>query len=635
MIATVHQALFGEHNRGHGLLASSLSESVMRSLLLVTDLPGSAIPPNLQWEPYVRGYVAGNYYVLSKTFPDQNAVRPGMVFTHVLLIDRLDILQINHLDEIFQLLPEKIHRSSSISSLQVNIATSLPPKGTPAGYSKVVHTLLTNPQSTVIWVGNKGFTEIVQTLWANLWPSAREKFTFRISFAPQDIHDNPPTIVCVPESLASRWNRDQLVRITDEYQPNPSDEMYLAEAFLIGLPDAKPLRQFQYELDAFLPELTTLRLLGRSFNHMQEIDIGKNNIDHVRDLVRALRVLAPSPDNGLSIKEKVITRLRALTAQGTANDIKAVRNMILTPFPTATTFFAETVKAWMHHRLMVESERDPASVAELVGVAIADFSTDWATNLRSNLTTILESWDDQTARIVWRWWDKRSDLVHQLDNYIPEKASVEQSLANQCARNLPAQLGEAVLGFARKRNWLSLYGVACLSLYPPLIAIKKHLEVDRSPSFEVALRQLNKRLDAKTILEAALDIGENRLLRLAGEICAKEPSFLAELDLDSREWRVIWYESLLISKDPWKGIDEPSAMMNAVLRRVLEKQSIENSLLERLGETTYGDLTEHPERPNVTPSCTPCPKLPSRSGVTAVDAPNAIVSSRITPKRTG
>lgn len=600
MIISVHQALFGEYNRGHGLLTSSLPDSALRSTVpLVTDLPGSAIPPNLQWEPYLRGYVAGRYYVFSKTFPDPSASRPGMVFTHVLLVDRTEIFQINRLDEILPLLTEKIDKSSSVHSLQISITETAPPKIVPPGYGKVVNTLLTNPQRTVIWVGDKGFTQIIEALWTNLWPDAREKFSFRISFAPQDLQDNPPTIVCVPEALASRWSHEPVVRITDEYTPNPSNEMYLAEAFLMGLTEAEPLREFQRKLNAFLPELTTLRMLARSLSHGQEIENGTDSVDHVRDLVRSLAKLAPSSSDGMTIKQKAITRLQALTSQGTASDIRAFRNITLTQYPNASTFFSETISAWMHHRLIVESDREPKAVAELMALALSDSSDDWTKTIKSNLDIKFGHWNEQTARMVWQWWGQRPSLVQQLEEYMPERAGIEQSLINQCPRELPAQLGEALLALSQNRKWFSLHGVICLGLYPPLVAIKQHLEFDRSPSFEDALRQLVKRLDTKTVLDTALNIGENRLLRLAGEMCAKEPSFLAELNLNSREWRIIWYESILMSKNPWKGISDPPTLMNSVLLRVLERLPVESNLLEKLGQTVYGDLTDHSERANI------------------------------------
>ncbi|HRW98598.1 MAG TPA: hypothetical protein P5280_03870 [Cyclobacteriaceae bacterium] len=237
MIIPVHQALFGEVNRGHGLLVSSLPETTLRSMpQLATDLPGSSIPPDLEWEPYIRGYRAGNYYIISKTFPDPDASRHGMVFTHVLLLDLAEICQLNDLAPVFHLLPKSIEKPSSLQALQVSATELTTPHVIAPGYGKVVNTLLNNPQHTVIWVGNDGFVQIVESLWKNLWPNTRREFSFRISFAPQDLQDSPPTIACIPEALVGRWTHESLVHITDEYMPNPSDEMYLAEAFLMGLP---------------------------------------------------------------------------------------------------------------------------------------------------------------------------------------------------------------------------------------------------------------------------------------------------------------------------------------------------------------------------------------------------------------
>ncbi len=210
-----------------------------------------------------------------------------------------------------------------------------------------------------------------------------------------------------------------------------------------------------------------------------------------------------------------------------------------------------------------------------------------------------DNWNEQIAISIWQWWKQRHELVAQIAQLFPDRPIVEQSLVDKCPRELAPQLGEVVIAFTKTRKWFSLHAVAQLARHQPLVAFKKHLEFDRSSTFEDALREIVKRVDVKVVLDAALEIGESRLLRIAGGICAKEPSFLAALDMDSKEWRMIWYEAILMSKNPWKGINDPPNFMNTVLSRVLQRLPVENNLLEKLGQTEYGDLTEYPERTNI------------------------------------
>ncbi|HRW98597.1 MAG TPA: hypothetical protein P5280_03865, partial [Cyclobacteriaceae bacterium] len=359
------------------------------------------------------------------------------------------------------------------------------------------------------------------------------------------------------------------------------------------------MREFQNNLNAFSPDLTTLRILGRSLQHLQQVQRGVQDVNLVRELVRSLAKLSPSPNDGVDVKQMAITQLQELTGQGSASDIRAIRNIILKPYPNTSSFFTETIVSWMNRRLLIESDRDPNTVAQTLESAFSESNSEWGQAVNANLATWLNNWNEKTASAVWQWWQQSPSLVQQLKKYLPDHPLVEQNLVTKCPSRLSSSLGEMVITLSQEQKWLSLHAVTHLALFSPLVAIKKHLEFDQSPTFEDAIHEMARRVESKTLLDAALDIGEHRLLCLAGSICAKESNFLAELDLNIREWRIIWYESMLVSRNPWQGINDPLTTMNSVLSRVLQQLPVENNLLEQLGQTKYGDLTEHLERSKI------------------------------------
>src|ERR1035437_9217510 len=97
----IHQAFYGEVNRGHACILQSLINSDLTSFLIsFTDRP-AALPPGIVLKPYFSGTAWSNYYIFTKTFPDPYATRSGMVFTHALIINFDNLKYVNNLKDIF------------------------------------------------------------------------------------------------------------------------------------------------------------------------------------------------------------------------------------------------------------------------------------------------------------------------------------------------------------------------------------------------------------------------------------------------------------------------------------------------------------------------------------------------------
>src|ERR1043165_1867372 len=102
----VHQAIYGEQNRGHSLLAKSAGdETLLSELVGLTDLPSTS-SASAGWEPYISCFTAKDHLIISKTFPDLNSSRLGMVLTHVLAINLDQAVQVSDLQLLIGLLPD-------------------------------------------------------------------------------------------------------------------------------------------------------------------------------------------------------------------------------------------------------------------------------------------------------------------------------------------------------------------------------------------------------------------------------------------------------------------------------------------------------------------------------------------------
>src|SRR5260370_308627 len=93
--ASVHQAIHG-YRDGHRLLSSSttLSAEAARTMLVLSDMSGPSMQPG--FDEYLTGYpLPGlDLFVFAKTWYAAEMQRPGCVWTHSLLIPRLQISQV-------------------------------------------------------------------------------------------------------------------------------------------------------------------------------------------------------------------------------------------------------------------------------------------------------------------------------------------------------------------------------------------------------------------------------------------------------------------------------------------------------------------------------------------------------------
>ncbi|MDR1504579.1 MAG: hypothetical protein LBT43_19195, partial [Prevotella sp.] len=123
-VINIHQSFWGEVNHGHGLIATSIHDDTLNQVLSsFSDRPGSTYGQSIR--PYFSGKKIGNFFVFTKSYPDNTSSRAGMVFTHALIFHIDDIIHINDINFIFDLfseeLPSKPTLNASINLIQQQI----------------------------------------------------------------------------------------------------------------------------------------------------------------------------------------------------------------------------------------------------------------------------------------------------------------------------------------------------------------------------------------------------------------------------------------------------------------------------------------------------------------------------------
>ena len=586
----VHRAICGERNRAHSVLTSSvLEEAAIRFLPSVTDLPLNC-PSGQSWQPFIRGFAHGTWYVFTKTFPDPMAPRPGMVRTYVLLLDVNDVGSVVDLSPILSLFPHQIDASWSahVSEEAVDATTETTSSDTP-GFAALVRALLqSSPNETVIWIGQEGYNEVSTALWRSLWPAARRRLVLDFCFLPTSPKPTIFGVIAVPKELANRWTDYPRV---GNASTNPTD-ISPAEAFLRGLPQGEPIRELIRDLGSAPPGFADLRrtefcaeVLGR---------LPGAAAGELRSLVEFLIRLAPIPQQGSHLKEKVVEALTRKTTTGSQDDILGLRNLYGLKIPGAGDKANEAIVNWLEAVVPDATRADESRTVLLEAIRKPD--SPWSTTVLKSLGTLLTRWRSEFARSVWAWWQAATDLVEKIGDLLSGSPFVERSLVDDCPSSVGAGLAQSLRDFALKRDWFTLHAAVCSAAYEPYEAFVTHLSADRRMDNEEAVVFLVQRVPLDTTVQTALSTGDERVLRAAGRICAARPDLLRPLKIEDRFWRFLLTETLIAEFHVWGLLDNVQQLRDSLLDLLLSGEVMPPKLFEQISKTAGANLIDYHNR---------------------------------------
>ena len=201
---TIHQAFYGEVTRAHGLIQSTLDDPSLRTFLTgFTDRP-MALPAGVILETYHSGMAHGDYYIFTRTFPDTTAQRPGMVFTHALIIETKDLEYVMNLEALFEYFvtsrPTELPR---LSPLQIPADTLKPApkeKDLPAYIVQTTDALMNGSLPAIFCGSLSTFTNTIAILWQGLPVPFQKKLSFTAGFSTVNV-DGTKTLIHFQRSL--------------------------------------------------------------------------------------------------------------------------------------------------------------------------------------------------------------------------------------------------------------------------------------------------------------------------------------------------------------------------------------------------------------------------------------------------
>ncbi len=582
----VEQAVYGEiPGRGHGLRTSSTNAPIAAAIASKLDLP-DAVPLGVQaWSPFVRGFPIDDYYVLARTFLDSSASRGGMVLTHALIVSLDDMCEVGSLASLLKQLAASVAECpDSVVTLEFSNASSshLPT----AGLIGTANALAAQGLTPVVRLGIKGFENLVDSLWKNLWPALRRTFAFRLSFSPNDLVDQPtPALVCTPEQLQARWTKYRIVR--------PDDQSSNSEAagILCGQRDVQPILALAEDLGLGVHTFSDLS----RFERLQTLLSGGNSFD---DLLAAMRVvdgLSNEPTLGASIKDKLIGRLTALIPDASCKQLMLMRNLELSGF-------ANTRPLWSALEVLISNlgfaPADHSDLMQMVATAVDKNLAypSWRGAVTTGLSTAARRDQPAIYQAIWKWAECNHTAFAAAVDTLSADETVEQRLAEEVPRKLHVTSSAPLLALLLKKRWLSAYGAALAATLSPIDATGQQLKVDKDLDHSAGLRSALRYASPTQTLECALVHKDSRLVGLCAEQATAHPEILSNIRCDDVTEQQVWGAVIGKNASLWNAPNNAIGARDTVLAQLVEGLPVDIGLLEVLAKTPLANLCATPER---------------------------------------
>jgi len=583
----VEQAIYGESRGGHGLRLSSSDLPIISALTSYLDLPDAA-PPGVDWSPFVSGFPHGKYYVLARTFADPAATRPGMVFSHAVIVPLDEIINLPDLSPLFEMLLTEPVLPEVLEVLE--FPASVKSQQTIPELVSLADALVTRGRGPVVRFGLQKFDELIASLWAYLWPEMRSKFSFRLSFGPQDIIDEiTPSVICTPSSLASRWSS---YRVVGKVIQSSS----LAAGILYGEAEAAPVVKLAEQVGAQILHFSDLPLLQRIY----EIDESLNpQFDECVSALRILEKLSPNPEQGLARKSVFMNRLVLRLPEASIENILLLRNLGMVGLPDASKIW-DALKNWIVTNSLAASE-DTGMLSILTDALVTPAAVEpWRLSIINGLISGSQESPDVLANAFWRWAKLCSKVLTELARYLPIDDAFENQITKSAPKILDVNTGNFVMALAESKNWLKIHGAAASACLEPFDAIVRQLSVDFKATELEGLRAALRKATSMEVIELALaKPDEARLLQIAAERIAKNPALLQTLDFTSRSVQDIWCHALSINPQAWKGPQDPCSAFALVIQSLIDGYEASTKLIDTLSSTPLADLSKFSRRADV------------------------------------
>jgi len=597
----IQQAYYGEVNRAHSCINTTITDSELNSFLIAfTDRPG-AVPIGEELKPYLSGVKYSTYYVFTKTFSDPFASRAGMVFTHVLILNLLDIKFINNIDNILSILIDEVPTNrEELSSLKLGFFDAAPvlrDKYQPLYIQKAISALI-DGELPVLYSGEiESFKTILQLIWNYSAVNLRNKLKFRTSFTPSDIQGvDDLTIVSIQSEFLQKWPGRNIVKSVDNEIVEMSSS---SELLFLGHKEGNPFHSFLLDLKVEQNELHNIGKAYKIFNDYLALD-NTDDADNLRQNIRTLSVISPSEKDGELIKNKFIDRLDDLVSSNVDLNLKALRNIEWSAFHNGEKRAREILSGFVSNELIKNINPQIESLSQILNISFNDEVKNWwhdAIQL-SFKTTITEN-AKLAFKNIWRLLGFSEETFNNIFLIVLANKRNESNLRENIPENIKKESIKALEKITCKRKWYLLHADVLLKHLQKDKAIVEQLKLEKHLDFNasIGVRYLAQKLEDLEVISLAIQNCDPKFVQISAERILTNKFLLEKIDLTINCWLAIWSFSLMETRDISYGLEgKEQEVVNSILDIIVAEIELPEIIMELLAYSDFNDIYSYKMR---------------------------------------
>lgn len=598
MTIIIHQAICGEVNKAWDLIKTTLSDaSLGKKIAFQADLQDSP-PSGISWSPEVRGFLFGEFFLIMKTYPDNSpGVRNGRVFSHVLILDKLDISLIFDLSVLLKMFKPDIDKSMELSPINLTIEENTVRLEAPLllRFNQVIRTVANMPhdQAVIVWIGQLSYQDALCKLWQILLPHQRENMFFGISFDPTNIQKDRISFIVIPESLSQKFESKGFSIVKPETSVNLTefDEQYLAGDGAV----VAQIQAFATAIESSNLSRKDVSLVAKGITTFQRIE-STTDIKRLNSLSQIVAKFSPKENKGSSVKSQIIQQIILLIGSATPEDIFLLRNFPVESFKNSEKMIGSAIEKWCTNFLFDAKKSHNQNISSFVVEIYPSTQTNWLINLiQKAIKVFLTKIDGAAAEIILSWTKFRNDTLRCIGSDIESSKSAEGWFIKACESIVTLPL-EEIRSFSLDRGWLKLHAKALTLEHPFKEALEAQLRVDTSSTFFEGIEVIFEGAKDSEILEATLHNGDVRCIKISGRLCHKHPALLKSLVSSDEVWREIWVAAISLGNSLTSGLKNPKKVIEGVFDEMVLGKSISSALVQKIGESEFGNVLGYHNR---------------------------------------
>lgn len=584
-------------NHGHGMIATSLENNdLTQELSSFTDRPGSTY--GLDMPTYYSGKKIGEYFIFTKTYQDSFSSRPGMVFTHALIFNIKDIINISNISFVFELfskdIPDLAKRSTELNIIKYKYSV---PQANSFKYTKymqaTIQSLLSDRLPIIFSGEESNFIQLLQIIWRGAPPPIRGKIKFQIGFSSNDMqHGNDFTIIYVHKNFLDKWATFSIIKDDEKDEVKWESD---GERLLLGDIEVNEFYFFIKELDIHLDSFKLITIVYRAYNYYKRL---KNcSINESLQLVRTIAKVSPSI-NTSNIKSEIINRLTFLLQTATENEIKGLRNIDFSLFVEGQNKIENSIEKYLKNQFNGVNINYGNFASFLCEIFEEKEDIGWWHNIIINkISFIIKGVSNYS--VVWKLFLSNYRLLKFFEPCIDTSYDQEKQLLVTYPPIIDLRFIKEINEFAKRRKWYSLYAITGLEIFSIQDSLLEQIKIEKDIELYSPHSGLNiplTKISDEDFIRLAINTNNSKLNIIAGEKCVKNPQLLEKIDINNSAWLNIWAYSLSKTKDMHLGIPDLKKIIYGIFNQMIDGIQIPDIIIANISNTEYSNIKDYPDR---------------------------------------